>query len=1030
MNNYEKLINILREIFQIDQADLDFGIYRIMNQKRGEIDDFLENKLIPQVKEEIAKANLGDASAVQKELDEAIAGAKALGVNPDDVPKVQNLKAQLATTQPVTLIEEEVFSHLAAFFKRYYDKGDFISLRRYKKDVYAIPYEGEEVKLYWANHDQYYIKSSEYLKNYQFKVGTGRGVRFELVEASTEQNNNKAQNGKERQFRIFADKPLEVVDGVLVIYFTYLPSEKKAKREELNSTAFEAVKAALPSDWMADVLQKVPTAKNGDRTLLEKHINDFTARNTFDYFIHKDLGGFLRRELDFYIKNEVLHIDDINTDDTKDFTRQLTKIKALKVIAQKVIVFLEQLENFQKRLWLKKKFVVETNYCITLDKIPESYHQEIADNEAQWLEWERLFAISELPKDLFNGGAVTDRLILLKEQKYLVLDTKFFSEDFKNRLLAEFEKLDEEMNGLLINSDNFQALELLQERYKNQAKCIYIDPPYNTEKDRAEGKFIYKDSFEHSSWMTMMNQTSINSRNLLDEDGALFVSCDENEFLNLGKLLDANYGGKNHIETITWNKRIPKNDKGIGNIHEYIYLFTKNHISRKEKNLGFKMLKDSLEEIYSLVNKCKSKGESLEETQKKLKQFYKKNGFDRGITLYCELDENYEIWGKINMSWPSAKGEGERYEVTNPVTGEPAPIPKKGWRWKKDTFDAAERNGSEFVLPDGSMMKGRIWYANDTKTQPSSITYLKEVESFLLRSILSLKSDGSLSLEAQGLGNIIDYPKPVKLLKRLVYSTSIEHGLFIDFFAGSGTTGEAIISLNREDKVDRNFLLIEMGSYFDSVTKPRIQKVIYSEDWKDGKPVSRKGSSHIFKYVRLESYEDTLNNLRVVPKQGAEQLFSNDTFYEEYLLGYMLDTETSESLLSIKDFANPFNYQLTITENNEPKPTVVDMVETFNYLIGLKVATIKTIDGFRVITGTKRTGEATLVIWRNTAEKNDDALCAFFEKYIAEKEGFEPQHIYINGDNTVANLQKKGDTWKVYLTEKVFLQQMFDVQDV
>lgn len=130
-----------------------------------------------------------------------------------------------------------------------------------------------------------------------------------------------------------------------------------------------------------------------------------------------------------------------------------------------------------------------------------------------------------------------------------------------------------------------------------------------------------------------------------------------------------------------------------------------------------------------------------------------------------------------------------------------------------------------------------------------------------------------------------------------------------------------------------------------------------------------------------------------------------------------------------KDFANPFNYQLTITENNEPKSTVVDMVETFNYLIGLKVATIKTIDGFRVVTGTKRTGEATLVIWRNTAEKDNDALCRFFEQYRAG-EDFAAQHIYINGDNTVSNLQEEGDTWKVYLTEKIFLQQMFAIQDV
>ena len=360
MNNYDKLTAVLQEVFQMDQADLDFGIYRIMNQKRDEINDFLENKLLPQVKTIIENANLGDAKEARKELDETIAQLKKLRVTQEVIDtneKVVELRALLKQGEAAETVEEDVFSHLANFFKRYYEKGDFISLRRYKKDVYAIPYEGEEVKLYWANHDQYYIKTSEFLKSYSFKAGKGKKVCFELVEANTEQNNNKAANGKERQFRLYEEKPLETKDdnNTLVIYFTYLTSDKKEKREELNGYAFDILKNSLPRNWVGDLLQKMPTAKNPDRTLLEKHINDFTARHTFDYFIHKDLGTFLNRELDFYIKNEVLFIDDINAKDPKAFSRQIAKIKALKAIGEKVIQFLAQLENFQKRLWLKKK---------------------------------------------------------------------------------------------------------------------------------------------------------------------------------------------------------------------------------------------------------------------------------------------------------------------------------------------------------------------------------------------------------------------------------------------------------------------------------------------------------------------------------------------------------------------------------------------------------------------------------------------------------------------------------------------------
>jgi adenine-specific DNA-methyltransferase len=199
--NYEKLKALLRDLFQMDQADLDFGLYRIMNAKRDEIEKFLEHDLLPQVKAELARhTNLG-SGAKQADLDEAIEQATNLGINPDTSPKVQKLREELKHgSGDLDALENEVFSHLYNFFRRYYHQGDFLSLRRYKEGVYAIPYEGEEVKLYWANHDQYYIKSTEYLRNYTFKLRDNRRVHFKVVEADTEADNNKPQNGKERRF--------------------------------------------------------------------------------------------------------------------------------------------------------------------------------------------------------------------------------------------------------------------------------------------------------------------------------------------------------------------------------------------------------------------------------------------------------------------------------------------------------------------------------------------------------------------------------------------------------------------------------------------------------------------------------------------------------------------------------------------------------------------------------------------------------------------------------------------------------------
>jgi adenine-specific DNA-methyltransferase len=357
--NYQKLRSLLQELFQLDQADLDFGIYRIMNQKREEVVQFLDKDLLPQVKKAFEAYKPADKAILQEQLEQAIQQAKSLGgVDPEKTDKVKELRHKLTESAvDVTALENEVFSHLTNFFRRYYSEGDFISLRRYKEGVYAIPYEGEEVKLHWANADQYYIKSTETFRDYTFVIPGGKRVRAHLVAASTEQNNNKEVQGKERRFVLRADDPLKEENGELYISFEYRPTEGKSKQDELNRQAIETIlKAKGFEAWAQELGRLAPTDKNTARTVLEKHLTQYTARNTFDYFIHRDLGGFLRRELDFFIKNEIMHLDDIEHESVPKVEQYVSQIKVIRAIAQKIIGFLEQLENFQKKLWLKKKF--------------------------------------------------------------------------------------------------------------------------------------------------------------------------------------------------------------------------------------------------------------------------------------------------------------------------------------------------------------------------------------------------------------------------------------------------------------------------------------------------------------------------------------------------------------------------------------------------------------------------------------------------------------------------------------------------
>ena len=503
-DNQKKLMNILREMFQFDQADLDFGIYRIMRMKRDEINRFIEEELPAQITEGLRELAELDISAEVAAIDKQIADTKAAplseAIKTAAIAELEEKKKSLAARNDITAVEADVYNHLTNFFSRYYDDGDFISQRRYKDGVYAIPYEGEEVKLHWANADQYYVKTSEYFKDYTFKTMHGETVHFKLIEAETEMDNNKAK--EKRFFQLYTEKPFEVIDGELFIYVEYKASEYSGKTAQARhiTDIVEAFATVLTQPEYLPFAAIMTVTDN--KTLLERHLNRYTARNTYDYFIHKDLGKFLRRELDFYIKNEVIYLDDIDEQDEAKTKEYLTKAKVIRKIARKIITFLAQIEDFQKKLYLKKKFVVETNYCITLDRVPDSMYPEIAANDAQREEWVRLFAIDEIEAtdgDLVNAATVGYSAPLtvefLKQNPFLVLDTAFFSTEFKEQLVASIDNLDEKLDGLLIHSENFQAIRLLQQKYQNKVKCIYIDPPYNAK----SSEILYKNTFKHSS---------------------------------------------------------------------------------------------------------------------------------------------------------------------------------------------------------------------------------------------------------------------------------------------------------------------------------------------------------------------------------------------------------------------------------------------------------------------------------------------------------------------------------------------------
>ncbi|HZW78617.1 MAG TPA: site-specific DNA-methyltransferase [Flavobacteriaceae bacterium] len=1000
MTNYQKLQAILTELFEMDKADLDFGIYRIMNQKRKEVEEFINRRLPEDIKTILSKTQSRDTVSLQTELDQLGRSLDAAGVARESSPKFLTLQQQIVEATDMNALEQEIFSHLANFFKRYYKEGDFISQRRYKKDVYAIPYEGEEVKLHWANADQYYIKTSEYLKNYAFTINGGKKIHFALKEANTEQNNNKAQGDAERRFAIYNELPLEATGTDLYINFTYEPHKKSVKQDQLIDEALKVIQQQIPAAF-ADAFVKVPTEKNKNRTLIEKHLNDFVARNSFDYFIHKDLGGFLNRELDFFIKNEVLFIDDIETRRPEYFVVQLSKIEALKTVGRKIIAFLAQIEEFQKKLWLKKKFVVRTDYCITLDRIPEIYYKEIFANKEQLAEWKQLFDV-----DLHNEEQ-------LHLEPYLVLDTKFFDETFKDRLLGEFENLDEETDGILINSENFQALNLMQEKYWKKLNGIYVDPPYNT----AASEIIYKNSYKHSSWLSLLNDRVRMSKNLLINTGLFCLTIDDLELNRIKLVLDDIFEEENFLATtpIRNNPSGRSTLKGFSINHEYgLYyqvsneVLTVGRLPHSEKQLERYSLKDKIG-YFEWENLRRNGPDSNREDRPK--QYYP--------LLVNKIDLKISIpdieWNEAERTWIlKTEVDSSKNDLIFPIHPDGT---EKVWRYSiENLFNEPDRFEAKIV--SGNIEVYRKKYANTDGVLPR--TWWDKAK-------YSARDNGTRAVvELFKESKTFDFPKaPGAVYDSIKVLNINKKETILDYFAGSGTTGHATIKLNREDGGKRKYILVEMGTYFDTVTKPRIQKVIYSDNWKNGKPQDKEGISQMFKYQTLESYEDVLNNLQL--SASKMELFE-DFAQEEYLLKYMLDIESRDHLFHVEIFKNPFKYQLNITENNELKPTRIDLVETFNYLIGLYVERIQRQGDIKFVEGTTRTGEKTLIIWRNTETVDDAKMQEVFRKLYETVRTSEFDQIYINGDHHFNNFRVEPERFKVKMVEQEFFKRMFEMK--
>ena len=512
MDSLNELQERLQRLFRLDQPrDLDFGIHRVINRKRDHLDQYIKTELPEQVSGILEKSRNQVAEFKRTEFENAREWAlRDLG--PDGIDADGNLAESAYAKIPAGAnflrvqkdaihlksaeeMQEEIHDRLASFFARYEcGGGDIVPQRRHSaRNRYALPHNGEEVLLHWANRDQYYIKSTAYHPAIAFKAD-GKRFKFEIAEARDIPRDNNKDKGRFLIPEIKKAAPDQ--NGDIVIPFAFRALDKKEQKRLTEAANGEngnggKVQRGILAEAMGDLkkaaakktaLRPLLTANaGGDESAFMRHARRFVRRNTADFFIHRNLRRFLAEELDHYLKSEVLNADELIGLNGLAVSARMTVFCAVREIATDIVHQLAEWEDLQKALWEKKKFVLQTDYCIPVGHIPNAEKSgilgDIARCDKQWAEWKELGMRDEL---LSGKGKREKRIahLRLPESASLPIDTANFPPEFKDRLLDSFTGednipgIDDATDGVLIHGENWQALNLLEGKcIERQVKC-------------------------------------------------------------------------------------------------------------------------------------------------------------------------------------------------------------------------------------------------------------------------------------------------------------------------------------------------------------------------------------------------------------------------------------------------------------------------------------------------------------------------------------------------------------------------------
>ncbi|WRD22676.1 site-specific DNA-methyltransferase [Helicobacter pylori] len=709
-------------------------------------------------------------------------------------------------------LKEELFDKLYSFFKRYFSTNGGIYFNDtplydslYTKSDYEKCSLKKDTALFYKTKDLYYVKSETNYKDFCFEL---ENILFNFDTSSLESKKNN-----EKIDLVFNLKDTDTKTNTLNFSVTLSSKGTQTKTNEIIKKCFnQGVKL--------------------DEEILKKAFGKFKKQGSMDYFIHKNALGFLKEQLDLYL------FEYLFKEMTAFDLKRLNEINTIKEVALEVIVLVSEFENELCKIWNKPRFVLNSHFIVSLDKLKaKNYDLNKITNHKNYpkqvKEWQDL------------NLKTTDNLL---ENEFLPLDTIYFKdleEEIKN-LFSE-----DEINGTLIKSENYQALNSLKNRYKEAIDCIYIDPPFNTQNN----EFIYADNFKRSSWLSMMENRLELARKLLNDKGAMFVSIDDNEQAYLKALMDEVFngggGGDNFVANVVWQRSYsPINlKKHFSNNHDYILTYAKN-----------------IENLHDFT---------LERTSEMNARYKNLDNDERGV------------WKSSDLSVGPAV-ERNIYPIFNPYTKQEI-YPPHGYSWLFSQEKLQE------LIADN-----RIFFPKSGRGVPCYKRFLSEVKQGVTPMSLwtyqevghtqDAKREIKKLFDGQAL---FDTPKPEALLQRILEISTKENDLVLDFFAGSGTTCAVA------HKMKRKYIGIEMGEHFESVILPRLKKVIGG--FKSGAFKEFDGGG-VIKVYELESYVEALEKMGVDIKETLENLHGVGVeFFNEKMVKFKGNDKEVEILKALKE---------------------------------------------------------------------------------------------------------------------------------